>query len=70
LPSTAARIYKIQKEDSVRKAWKRERKRMEIGKLKHGGQNKILKLEQHNAIIRYAVDQATNGDKGATKQMM
>jgi hypothetical protein len=36
LPSTAARIYKIQKEDLVQKAWKQERKRMEMGKLKHG----------------------------------
>src|SRR2546421_1573425 len=37
---------------------------------KKGGQNKILRPDQHQAMIRYAVDQATNGGKGATKQMM
>jgi len=35
-----------------------------------GGHNKILRPDQHQALIRYAVDQATNGGKGATKQMM
>src|SRR5271163_2108139 len=69
-PTTAARIYDIKKEKSVIKAWQRERKRMKSDRPKHGGQNKILKPEQHNAMIRYAVDQATNGGKGATKQMM
>ena len=69
-PTTAARIYNIKKEKSVIKAWQRERKRIKSDRPKHGGQNKILKPEQHNAMIRYAVDQATNGGKGATKQMM
>ena len=35
-----------------------------------GGHNKILRPEQHQALIQYAVDQATNGGKGATKQML
>jgi hypothetical protein len=65
-PSTAARLYDIKQEDSVRKAWLRERK----GKKARGGQNKILRPDQHQALIRYAVDQAINGGKGATKQMM
>jgi hypothetical protein len=34
------------------------------------GQNKILRPEQHNAIIQYAVSQAIDRGKGATKQMM
>ena len=69
-PTTAARICHIEKEDSVKKAWQRERKRMEKGRPKHGGQNKILRPEQHNALIQYAVSQAIDGGKGATKQMM
>jgi hypothetical protein len=32
--------------------------------------NKILRPEQQQAMIRYAVDQATNKGKGATKQML
>ena len=35
-----------------------------------GGHNKILRPEQHQALIQYAVDQATNGGKEATKQML
>ena len=66
-PSTAARLYHIVKEDSVRKAWLREKTKKPTIK---GGQNKILRPEQHQAMIQYAVDQATNGGKGATKQMM
>ena len=64
--TTAARCFYITKEDSLRKAWLREKK----GKKNKGGQNKILSPDQHDAVIRYAVDQATNGGKGATKQMM
>ena len=67
-PSTAARLYDIKKENSVQKAWVRERKGM--GKKARGGQNRILRPDQHRALIQYAVDQATDGGKGATKQMM
>jgi len=35
-----------------------------------GGQNKILRPDQHAAMIQYAVSHAINGGKGATKQMM
>ena len=66
-PSTAARLYHIVKEDSVRKAWLRERTKKPTV---NGGQNKILRPKQHQAMIQYAIDQATNGGKGATKQMM
>jgi hypothetical protein len=70
-PSAAARIYHIEKEGSVQKAWVREKKRMQDPKKRlSGGTNKILRPDQHQAMIRYAVDQATNGGKGATKQMM
>jgi hypothetical protein len=66
-PSTAARLYHIKKENLVQKAWVRERKR--VGK-KRGGQNRILRPDQHRALIQYAVDQAIDGGRGATKQMM
>jgi hypothetical protein len=66
-PATAARLYKIEKEATVRQAWHRGRKRKGVT---HGGHNKILRSDQHQALIKYAVDQATNGGKGATKQMM
>jgi hypothetical protein len=69
-PTVAARIHNIQKEKSVQRAWQREKKRIEKGKLQWGGHNKILRPEMHNAMIRYAVEQAANGGKGATKQMM
>jgi hypothetical protein len=59
-PSTAARLYHIKKGDSVRKAWLRSRNQ----KKPWGGHNKILRPDQHQALIRYAVDQATNGGKG------
>jgi len=52
------------------RAWSRERKRMQDRMLKYGGQNKIFCLDQHQDMIRYAADQATNGGKGATKQML
>jgi hypothetical protein len=42
-PSTAARLYHIKQEDSVRKAWLRDRK----GKKVRGGHNKILCPDQH-----------------------
>ena len=66
-PSTAARLYHIKEEDSVRKTWLRERNKKDTVK---GGHNKILRPDQHEALIRYAADQAMNGGKGATKQMM
>jgi hypothetical protein len=71
-PTIAARCYNIQKEGTLQKAWRRERKRMEKGKGKEirGGHNKILRPEQYQAMIRYAIDQAINGGKGATKQML
>src|SRR5439155_9129932 len=68
-PTTAARLFHLKKEDSVRKAWLRAKRKGPEPK-KKGGQNKILRPDQHQAMIRYAVDQATNGGKGATKQMM
>jgi len=69
--TTAARTYHLN-ESSVRKAWSRERNREgRPGKGRGGaGWNRILRPDQHQAIIRYAVDQATNGGRGATKQMM
>jgi hypothetical protein len=49
----------------------RERRRKERTTIiPYGGQNRILCPDQHGALIQYAVDQATNGGKGATKQMM
>jgi hypothetical protein len=35
-----------------------------------GRHNKILRPEQRQALIQYAVDQATNGGKGATNPML
>jgi hypothetical protein len=72
-PTVAARLYFIKQEDSVRKAWLRARKKVpKVGggerNLGGVGMNKILRPEQHQAMIRYVVDQATNG--GATKQML
>jgi hypothetical protein len=67
-PITAARLYNIKNEGTVQRTWLRERKG--LGKKKRGGQNKILRPDQHQALIKYAADQATGGGKGATKQMM
>jgi hypothetical protein len=70
--TTAARTYHLN-EGSVRKAWSRERNRegRPKGKGRGGaGWNRILRPDQHQAILRYAVDQATNLGRGATKQMM
>jgi hypothetical protein len=69
-PLTAARIYNIKKEDTLRKRWNRDRKKRERGATLHGGQNKILTPEMHQSLIQYAVDQATGGGRGATKAMM
>jgi hypothetical protein len=70
-PATAACVYHIKKENSVQKAWVRARRRQDGGsKGRHRGHNKILRLDQHQALIRYAINQATNRGKGATKQMM
>ena len=71
--TTAARCHFIKKEASLRTAWRRERKRAAEGRKpigRGGGLNRILRPDQHQAMIWYAVDQATNGGKGATKQMM
>jgi hypothetical protein len=65
-PTTAARCFRIEKEDSVRKAWLRAKR----DKKPKGGENRILTPDMHEAVIRYAADQATNGGKGATKQML
>jgi hypothetical protein len=71
-PSTAAaRIYHIENEDSLRKAWGQEREKdQRITPIQNGGQNKILRPDQHAAMIQYSLDQATNGGKRATKQMI
>jgi hypothetical protein len=69
-PTTAARCHNIKKEKTLIKAWQREKKRVKNGRPQWGGQNKILHPEQHNAMIQYAVSQAIDGGKGATKQMM
>ena len=69
-PTTAARIHCIGNVRLVQQAWRRERKRQQRVELQHGGQNKILDTAQHQALVRYAIDQATDGGMGATKQMM
>jgi hypothetical protein len=71
-PTTAARLHYITNEQSVQQAWRREKKRNERPRklVGGGGHNKILRPDQHQAMIQYAIDQATNGGKGATKQMM
>jgi hypothetical protein len=40
------------------------------GKKTRGGQNKVLTPEMHEAVVRYAADQATDSGRGATKQML
>jgi hypothetical protein len=69
-PATAARACCVRNEDTVRKAWQRERKKMGTVRVQKGGQNKILRPDQHTALIQYTVSHAINGGKGATKQMM
>jgi hypothetical protein len=70
-PTTAARLHFIPNEQSVQQAWRREKKRYgRPGKaIGGGGWNKILRPDQHQAMIRYAADHATEG-MGATKQML
>src|SRR5882672_4456723 len=46
-PTTAARIYGIKKEDTLRKRWRRDKKKRERGLVQYGGQNKILTEEMH-----------------------
>lgn len=72
-PTTAARLHYISNGHSVQQAWRRERKR--AGRPKEKGQggagwNRILRPDQHSAMIRYAVDQGTDGGMRATKQML
>jgi DDE superfamily endonuclease len=71
-PTTAARCHGITRERSVRQAWRREKERDKRTKKLVGGsgQNKILHPDHHQAMIRYAADQAVGGGMGATKQMM
>jgi hypothetical protein len=71
-PITAARIWKLEKPNTLQRAWKRERQRIELGKelKQRGGHNRILSLEQHKALIRYAARHCLNRGRGATKQMM
>jgi len=73
-PATPIRIWKLQKPNTLQKAWRRERKKIELAKAgktpQWGGQNKILRPDQERALIRYAANQCLNGGKGATKQMM
>ena len=40
---------------------------MGIVRVQKGGQNKILRPDQHTALIQYTVSHAINGGKGATK---
>jgi hypothetical protein len=71
-PITAARIWKLDKPNTLQRAWKRERQRIERGdELKHCGRhNRMLSLEQHKALIWYAAGHCLNGGRGTTKQMM
>jgi hypothetical protein len=69
-PATAARACCVRNEDIVKKAWQRERKKMGTVSGQWGGHNKILRPDQYEALIQYAVSHAINGGKGATKQMM
>jgi hypothetical protein len=83
-PITAARACNVENYQTLKKAWQRERKKLEALRIpkklwgqqgkqekpRWGGQNKILRDDQHAALIQYAVSHAINGGKGATKQMM
>jgi hypothetical protein len=42
-PATAARAYCVRNEDTVKKTWQRERKKMGTARVQWGGQNKILR---------------------------
>jgi hypothetical protein len=48
-PSTVACLYHIKQDGSVRKMWLRERNKK--NDIVHGGQNKVLCLNQHEAIL-------------------
>src|SRR2546423_6284298 len=50
-PTAAARLFHLKKEDSVRKAWLRAKRKGPEPK-KKGGQNKILRPDQNQAMIR------------------
>ncbi len=67
---TAARIYGVENEHYLRVAYQRERSRKERGPIRKGGQNRILNDAQHQALVQYAIDQATEGGMGATKPML
>jgi hypothetical protein len=69
-PTPTARLFNLTRAGTLQKAWNREKKRKGLKKKQNGGQNKILRLDQHQALIRYCIDQAINGGKGATKQMI
>jgi DDE superfamily endonuclease len=66
----AARIYNVKNEHYLRVAYQREKSRREKGPVQRGGQNRILNEAQHQALIQYAIDQATEGGMGATKPML
>jgi hypothetical protein len=68
-PTPTARLLNLKNPGTLQRAWYRERKRG-AEKRRRGGQNKILHPDQHKALIQYCIDQAINGGKGATKQMM
>ena len=72
-PTTAACLHFIENKRSVQKAWLRKRKRNtrpDNWKEGSGGHNRILRPDQHQAMIQYAINQATNSGKGATKQII
>src|ERR1700721_2852882 len=66
---TAARIYNVKNEHYLRVAYQREKNRREKGPVQIGGQNRILNKAQHQALVQYAINQATEGGIGATKLM-
>jgi hypothetical protein len=70
--STAARLHYIKNEKSFQTTWRRARKRDQRSSPppQTGGHNKILTDAQHASIIKYATDQASHGNKGATRQMI
>jgi hypothetical protein len=72
-PTTAARAHCIENVQTVQQVWRRERKRVyRTGTFERGrpGAPTILTDTQHQALIQYAIDQATNGGIGATKRIM
>jgi hypothetical protein len=66
----AARIYNVKNEHYLRVVYQREKSRREKGPVQRGGQNRILNEAQHQALIQYTIDQATEGGMGATKPML